>query len=120
MRAAAEAADRPALAALLRDHPFLAVHGPEAAAIRDALVADYAGRDLLALPTALPVTAADLASLGMPVTALAGALDTPHRRLVAAAIANAAPAGRLIIVPGAGHLCNLDRPDLCNARLGAA
>ena len=52
-----------------------------------------------------------VASLPMPLLALAGELDS---RYVAAAerLARLAPRGRTAVVPGAGHAAHLERPDL--------
>jgi pimeloyl-ACP methyl ester carboxylesterase len=120
MRAAAAAGDRGALAAAWAGHPFLQVQTDAARALVAGIVADYDGHDLLAEPTRLPVSAADLAGLRVPVTAMAGALDTVHRRAAAAGIAAACPAGRLLVIERAGHLCNCDRPEIVNAALEEA
>jgi 2-succinyl-6-hydroxy-2,4-cyclohexadiene-1-carboxylate synthase len=52
-----------------------------------------------------------LAVLAMPVLVVAGDLDTAHvslgRRLVAAIGSNSS----LVLIPGAGHACHLERPD---------
>lgn len=120
MREAAAAGDLRALAAAWANHPFLQVQDDAARPLVADIVADYDGHDLLAKPTRLPVTAADLAGLRMPVTAMVGKRDSAHRRMAAARIAGSAPAGRLVVVGKAGHLCNVDRPDVVNAGLEAA
>ncbi len=117
MRNAAAAGDRKALAAAWANHPFLQVQGDAARALVAGIVADYDGHDLLAEPTRLPVTAADLSGLRLPVTAMAGERDSAHRQLAAARIVASAPAGRLIVISNAGHLCNVDSPDAVNAQL---
>jgi pimeloyl-ACP methyl ester carboxylesterase len=120
MRAAAAAGDRAALAAAWSGHPFMQAADAAGRRLLAGILADYDGRDLLVAPTRLPMTAADLGALAMPVTAMAGTRDTAHRRAAAAAIAAAVPLGRLVMAEGAGHLCNVDRPDMVNAELGPA
>lgn len=120
MRAAVAASDRGRLAALVGRHPFLTAHAPDAARVLDPILRDYAGRDLLAPPTALPLDGRALRALPMPLAAAAGALDTPRRRRSAAALATAAPTGRAFEIPGAGHLCNLDNPQAVNRLLATA
>lgn len=83
----------------------------------DAMLEDYDGRDLLAAPAPITIGRDDIAALPMPVLAVAGAGDTAWRRRVAAFIGATAPAGRVIGVDDAGHLCNLDNPVQFNAIL---
>lgn len=119
LRAAAMAGDGLALRALLAAHPFMKVKERHAAFLLETILADYRGRDLQGPAGRLPLTEADVGRLCMPVTAMVGAGDTPHRRAVAEAIARAAPRGQLHIVAVAGHLLNLDAPDRVNAELAA-
>ncbi|MFN3288571.1 MAG: alpha/beta fold hydrolase, partial [Sphingomonadaceae bacterium] len=63
MRAALEAGDAEAMRRLWAAHPFLAVREPATRRLVAAMVADYAGRDLLAAAGSLPVTAEDLRGL---------------------------------------------------------
>jgi 3-oxoadipate enol-lactonase len=51
----------------------------------------------------------------VPATALAGAEDTPWRRAVAAALAEAGFNSALI--PGGGHLAPMDAPQATNLEL---
>jgi pimeloyl-ACP methyl ester carboxylesterase len=95
-------------------HPLTRVT-PVARSLLDAMLADYDGRDLLGPGGNIRITAADIAGLTMPVLTIAGSGDTPWRRQVAAWIAATAPRGRYARIDGAGHLCNLDRPDAFNA-----
>jgi pimeloyl-ACP methyl ester carboxylesterase len=120
MQAAAAHADQARLATLWRGHPFLETGTQSARRLVEQMIADYAGRDLLAPATDLPVDSARLRQLAMPVTALVGDRDSPRRQAAAATIAQSAPAGRLVVVPEAGHLCNLDQPDLVNRLLATA
>lgn len=96
-------------------HPLARRNAP--CSILDAMLADYDGRDLLAPPVPMPVTAADIAGLAMPVLAVAGTGDTGWRRRVARFIGATAPNGQVAAIDGAGHLCNLDDPDQFNTVL---
>ncbi|MBS3961735.1 MAG: alpha/beta hydrolase [Sandarakinorhabdus sp.] len=110
MRSAACAGDLDGLRACWRRHPFMAARTVRGRRLLDGILSDYDGRELLSGAGCLPVMAGDLAALGMPVCALVGVHDTPHRHQVAAAIAQFSPRGSLIKIPRAGHLCNLDNP----------
>lgn len=81
----------------------------------EAMLESYDGRDLLAEPSVIAITAADIAALPMPVLAIAGEGDTPWRRRVAQFIADTAPHGQMTLIDDAGHLCNLDNPAMFNA-----
>jgi len=98
------------------DHP-LARRNATAAPLVDAMLADYDGRDLLAPPAPITITAADIAALPMPVLAIAGSKDTAWRRRVRDFIGATAPQGRVANIEAAGHLCNLDDPARFNAVL---
>lgn len=87
------------------------------APLLDAMLDDYDGRDLLAERASLAFSAADIATLPMPVLALCGADDTPWRRRVSDFIGTTAKNGRSTRIERAGHLCNLDNPTLFNAIL---
>jgi pimeloyl-ACP methyl ester carboxylesterase len=95
-------------------HPLMRTHTPAAAALAAQLLADYDGRDLLAVGEPPAITRADLAALAMPVLALAGVHDTPWRRACARALAETAPRGRHAVVGSAGHLANCDNPQQFN------
>lgn len=97
-------------------HPLTRTNAA-AGPLRDAMLRDYDGRDLLAPSRPVAITAADIARLPMPVVAMAGTGDTAWRRRVAAFIAATAPRGRLVEIDDAGHLCNLDNPGRFNAVL---
>ena len=107
------------LAAMKRDwadHP-LARRNATAAPSVDEMLADYDGRDLLAPPASLTISAADIAALPMPVLAIAGSGDTVWRRRVRDFIAATAPHGRAAEIEASGHLCNLDDPARFNTVL---
>jgi len=101
---------------LWRAHPLLAVNDAEAAGELDEIVGDYGARDLLAPGLALDVTTADLARLTMPILAITGRDEPVWRHKVADRLARTVQATRLDIT-GAGHLCNLCRPDVYNQAL---
>jgi len=58
-----------------------------------------------------------LAELRAPVLLLVGAEDLPDFRLAAELVAVNAPHARLVVVPGAGHMLPLERPDEVNRQL---
>jgi pimeloyl-ACP methyl ester carboxylesterase len=106
----------PRLRALWRKHPLVQVRGTAANQIVDAIVADYAARDLAAPATPLHVTEADLARISAPTLVITGAQEPRWRHRVAAVIAGALGADR-VDIPEAGHLANLDQPDTYNQAL---
>jgi 2-succinyl-6-hydroxy-2,4-cyclohexadiene-1-carboxylate synthase len=59
-----------------------------------------------------------LASLHMPVLALAGELDTKYTA-IAHEMAAAIPGARALIVPGAGHAAHTENPDFCGETIAA-
>ncbi len=97
-------------------HPLVAVE-PAASTLLRAMLDCYDGRDLIVEPSTITLSRADIAALAMPVLAIAGAKDTGWRRRVAQFIAATAPMGNLVVIDGAGHLCNLDNPAAFNAFL---
>lgn len=58
-----------------------------------------------------------LPSISVPVLAVAGEEDTLTPPEEARKIAGRVPRGRFLVLPGAGHLSNLERPDAFNAAL---
>jgi pimeloyl-ACP methyl ester carboxylesterase len=58
-----------------------------------------------------------LPRLTQPVLAVAGELDPITPRVRLQEIADAAPQGRLVVLPGASHLVPLDAPEACGALL---
>lgn len=90
--------DRPGLERTLR----LRRAGGDARALARALRGLGVGRQL-PLWTALP-------GLPVPVLAVAGALDTRYAEVLRR-VAGLCPRGRLLIVPGAGHMPHLEHPE---------
>jgi 3-oxoadipate enol-lactonase len=58
-----------------------------------------------------------LQQISVPVLVMVGAEDTETPPSYAEAIARRIPSAELVVVPGAGHLLNLEDPDVVNARL---
>ena len=123
-RALAAAGDLAQFRADWAQHPLMQTHGPEAAALAAAMLADYDGRDLLGGGGSARLGAPGLpreaaAMLAMPVLSLTGAHDTPWRRACARALADVAPRARYAEIPHAGHLANADNPAAFDAAVSA-
>ncbi len=91
----------------------LRTQNPEMRALLAGMIARYPGNDLKqpASPAALPAARVRLESLTAPTLVLSGEYDLPSRRQTAAQIAAQLPNAGLAVIPGAGHLPNLDSPD---------
>lgn len=116
MVALADAGKLDAMRALWRAHPLMQVAGEEAGALLDAIVADYAGRDLTVPGPPLAVTARELHRVRAPVLVVTGAREPVSRHKAAAVIAGGTRAQR-VVIPDGGHLCNLDRASVYNPAL---
>jgi 3-oxoadipate enol-lactonase len=83
------------------------------------LVLDFPARDyLIDQPEPEGPEATDrLAELRAPVLVLVGAEDLPDFRLAAELVAANAPHAHMVVVPGAGHMLPLERPDEINRLL---
>ncbi len=113
-RAWAQAGDLPAVRADWRCHELMRQENPATLALVEQMLGDYDGRDLLA-PSHVPGVPRDaLAHLPMPLLAMTGAGDSAWRRDCARELAAIAPRGDFTLVEGAGHLANLDQPDIFN------
>ena len=101
-----------------RDHPLMRLHTGDAdvRALVDRVLARYPARDLTGAPDAPPPPAgrAVLARLARPALIVNGELDTRARLRAGEALARAIPAAERVVVPGAGHLPNLDAPRAYN------
>jgi pimeloyl-ACP methyl ester carboxylesterase len=115
MTAAARSGDLPAMRAMVRDHHLMQPINPVGVEIAAAMLADYDGRDLLAQGQSLPAFADAIVAAPFPVSAIVGSEDTPRRRANARALAVAG--ATMLVLPGAGHLCNIDSPDVFNAAI---
>jgi len=96
-----------------RDAPMqLRTRNPEAHALLAAMIARYPGSDLRQPPApGLRAGSFHPGSLTAPTLILCGASDLASRRHAARQLAARLPDAELAVVPGAGHLPNLDSPD---------
>lgn len=69
-----------------------------------------------ALPPALPI-ADRLAEITVPALVIVGELDLPDFHAYADEMVAAMPDARGLVIDGAGHMANMERPDLVNAAL---
>ncbi len=58
-----------------------------------------------------PDATTELAGIGVPALVVVGEHDRPSPPSVARGVADALPDARLVVVPGAGHLSNLENPE---------
>lgn len=91
-----------------RTHQLTQV-APAGAELLQDILADYDGRDQLVDQNPLAFTTQDIASLPMPVLAIAGAQDSDWRKQVARYIGGHVPHGQTEIIADAGHLANVDQ-----------
>jgi pimeloyl-ACP methyl ester carboxylesterase len=73
-------------------------------------------RGVIARQPSVEAMRADLARVRAPVLVIVGAEDGPSLR-ASRALAAAIPHARLVVVPGAGHVVNLQEPDAVSAAL---
>jgi len=106
-----------------RGHPLMRIHSTDAGAqdLVARMLERYPARDLLgpAEPPPPPAGVEALARLTRPVLVVNGALDTTIRRRAGEALARALPFAERVVLPGAGHLPNLDVPRAYNDALRA-
>jgi 3-oxoadipate enol-lactonase len=97
------------------EHPLmqLRTRNAESRTLLAAMIARYSGNDLNGAPAERERTAArqPLEALQIPTLVLSGECDSPDRRDAARQLAARLPHAELAVVPGAGHLPNLDSPD---------
>lgn len=94
-------------------HPFTRLSTPDAAAQArlDRMLGRYTGQDLLQPSTDAAVLGrAELRRVQAPVLIVGGEHDLPSRLAAGAALAEALPRAERLVLPGAGHLPNLDAP----------
>lgn len=113
-RRLAQAEGLAAFLAAWRRHPLMRLHAGDgqAEALLAQVLARYPGRDLLGPGPAPPepVATAALARLQVPVLVVNGEHDTGRRRIAGERLAGLMPRAERSLVPGAGHLANLDNP----------
>jgi pimeloyl-ACP methyl ester carboxylesterase len=106
-----------------RAHPLMRLYGadPGAAGLVARMLARYPARDLVgpAVAPAPPAGGAALARLRLPVLVVNGEFDTTLRRRAGEVLVRALPDAEHVIVPGAGHLPNLDNTNAYNAAMRA-
>jgi len=59
-----------------------------------------------------------LSSITIPTLVIVGEDDVLTTPADAQRIANGIPGAKLVVIPGAGHLSNMDQPDLFNRAVG--
>jgi pimeloyl-ACP methyl ester carboxylesterase len=102
------------------EHPLMRLHVHDARTrtlVRE-MVERYPGHDLLADDASPVVQVGDLDRLDVPVLIVNGEYDSDTRLGAGAELARALPHARLAVIPGAGHLSNLDNPGAYNKVLG--
>jgi len=92
----------------------LRTQNPAVRALVAATIARYPGKDLRQPASRAEPAAARLGleSLTVPALVLSGEYDLPARREAARQLAARLPEAELAVIPGAGHLPNLDSPDV--------
>lgn len=100
-----------------REHPLMRLQTaePAARALVDGMLDRYRGLDLLqpALP-APPLDSSALVRLRLPVLVVNGQFDTAERRRAGERLCRGIPGAERALVPGAGHIANLDQPRVYN------
>lgn len=120
MRTLARAGQLEAMRALWLADPVMTTHSETARRLRDRIVGDYAGRDLLDPQEPLPLDDAHAGRLAVPLTVLVGSAETPARAAAAGRIVGAVEGARLMVFEEAGHLANMEAPHAFNAALADA
>jgi pimeloyl-ACP methyl ester carboxylesterase len=98
------------------EHPLMQLHTHDArtrALVRE-MVARYPGHDLRQDDPPDIARVGNLQQLEVPVLIVNGEYDSDMRIGAAAELARALPDARLAVIPGAGHLSNLDHPAAYN------
>jgi pimeloyl-ACP methyl ester carboxylesterase len=98
------------------EHPLMRLHTHDARTrtlVRE-MVARYPGHDLRQDDSPGFARIGDLHRLDVPVLIVNGEYDSDTRIGAGAELARALPDARLVVIPGAGHLSNLDNPAAYN------
>jgi 3-oxoadipate enol-lactonase len=100
-------------------HPLMRLHtqDPQASALLQEIVGRYPGHDLMAGGVPHVARIGDLDGLAVPVLIVNGEHDSEVRVGAGAGLARALPHAQLAVIPGAGHLANLDNPTAYNKAL---
>ncbi|HKR36200.1 MAG TPA: alpha/beta hydrolase [Steroidobacteraceae bacterium] len=102
------------------EHPLMHLHTHDTRTrtlVRE-MVERYPGHDLLASDAPRVARVGDLDRLEVPILIVNGEYDSDTRIGAGAELARALPQARLAVIPGAGHLSNLDNPHAYNKVLG--
>jgi pimeloyl-ACP methyl ester carboxylesterase len=97
-------------------HPLMRLYTnePRAHALLRDMVGRYPGRDLLGDETAQLPGVGSVQQLDLPILIVNGEHDTATRIGAGAELARMLPHAQLAIIPGTGHLSNLDNPGAYN------
>jgi pimeloyl-ACP methyl ester carboxylesterase len=100
-------------------HPLMRLYTnePRAHALLREMVGRYPGHDLMGDETAQLPGVGSLQGLDLPILIVNGEHDSAVRIGAGAELARALPHAQLAIIPGAGHLANLDNPRAYNQAL---
>jgi 3-oxoadipate enol-lactonase len=101
-------------------HPLFAAarRRPDLLARLSAMVADFPGQHWLGLDPHLPDSRPPielLEQLTMPALVVAGEQDVPGFLAMSEILAQRLPAAEHVLVPGAGHMVNMEQPGAVNA-----
>ena len=102
-------------------HEFtqLMTRDAEAHRILDRVLSGYPGHDLLQPIQAESLQPIDIGAVRQRAIVLNGKCDTARQRRFGRALARELPAAHYVLIPGAGHLANLDNPAAYNDLLVA-
>ena len=102
-----------------RKHPLtqLRTRNAESQELLRRILARYRAEDLSTAEAPAPLPAVGADSIRAPALVVSGALDLQTRIRAADGLARCLPASERAIVPGAGHMPNLDNPPVYNALL---
>ena len=103
------------------DHPLMRLHAHDAStrALLHEMVERYPGHDLLTDDPPQIARVGELQRVDMPVLIINGEYDSDTRIGAGAELTRSLRDARLAVIPGAGHLSNLDNPAAYNKVLGA-
>ncbi len=90
---------------------------PDVAARLDQIIDDYSGWHFVhANPERglKPPAAQRLHELRVPVLAIVGEYDTPDFRAITEIIGRQAPGAQALVIPGVGHMANMEAPEQVN------
>jgi 3-oxoadipate enol-lactonase len=98
------------------EHPLMQLHSHDARtrALVQEMVARYPGHDLRTNDSPGVARLGNLHELDVPALIVNGEYDSDMRIGAGAELARALPQARLAVIPGAGHLSNLDNPAAYN------